>query len=88
MKMSSISAYLNYIIVAVVSLVMLLFLPFLGSEVGLGFTFPDTAAGWIVYIVTKGITAIANLLLFHCFLCQAKINVKGDERYIRAREMM
>lgn len=88
MKTSSISAYLNYIIVAVVSVVMLLFLPFLGSEIGLAFTFPDTAAGWVVYIITKAITAVANLLLFHCFLSQAKVNVKGDERYIKAREMM
>lgn len=82
------SSYMNYILVAIVSVVVLLFLPFLGSEIGLGLALPTTAAGWLVYIITKLIAAVVNVLLFHCFLSQGKVNVKNDERFIAAQKLM
>ena len=80
--------YLYYILVGVLSFITLLFLPMLGSEVGLGFQFPNTAAGWIVYIISQLIVAIINVLLFHSFICQAKLNVKDNPNYLRAIEIL
>lgn len=62
------SQYNNYIIIAIVSIVALVFIPFLGSVLGLGWTLPDTATGWVVFIATKLIVAVINLIIFHSFV--------------------
>lgn len=76
--------YLNYWLIGIVSLLALFFLPFLGSAAGLALVLPNTVAGWIVYIGTKLIVAAINVLLFHCFFQQSKVNVKDDPRYMEA----
>lgn len=73
-----------YILIGVISLVALFFLPMLGSEAGLAWKLPTTFAGWVVYIVSKLLVATLNVLIFHCFILQAKTNVNNDERYIEA----
>ena len=40
--------YKNYAIIGIISVLLLGFLPFVGSEVGLAFVLPTTIAGWIV----------------------------------------
>jgi hypothetical protein len=52
-----------------------------GSEVGMAWDLPTTTAGWSVWVATKLIVSILNVLLFHCFMEQAKINVRDNERY-------
>ena len=37
-----------YIIIAVISFISVVFLPMLGSTLGLGWKIPDTTAGWVV----------------------------------------
>ena len=73
--------YVNYFVIGIVSLVALFFLPFLGSEVGLQIVLPNTAAGWIVFALTKIVVAVINVLIFHCFIEQGKVNVKDNPRY-------
>lgn len=80
--------YQNYIIIAVLSLISVFLLPFLGSELGLAFNIPNSPAGWIVYIVTKLIIVIINILLFDQFIKQAKVNVKDNENYKAAKEIL
>lgn len=60
--------YKNYAIIGIISVLLLGFLPFVGSEVGLAFVLPTTTAGWIVYITTKTIIAAANFLILYCFV--------------------
>lgn len=60
----------------------------LGTSIGLGWNTPNTVTGWIVWITIKLIVAILNVLIFHCFLQQAKINIKDDENYKKAREIL
>lgn len=79
--------WLYYILIGVITFVALVFLPFFGSEVGMAFNFPNTAAGWVVYIVQQALMAIVNVLIFHSFICQSYINVKDDENYIKARDI-
>lgn len=76
--------YLNYWVIGIVSVIALFFLPFLGSAVGLALVLPNTAAGWIVYIAGKIIVAVLNVLIFHCFFQQAKINVRDNANYVEA----
>ncbi len=86
--MDKIKQYLYYFIIGIISLISLLFLPMLGTSVGLAWNIPDTVVGWIVWIVTKLIVAIINILIFHCFMCQAKINIKDNENYKKARDIL
>lgn len=78
----------NYIIIGVVSLVSLFFLPMLGSTLGLAWTLPDTTVGWIVYVVSKLLVAALNIIIFHCFILQAKVNSKDNPNYKEALEIL
>lgn len=80
--------YQYYVIIGIVSLVALLFLPMVGSEVGLAFVLPNTLAGWVVYISSKLLVAALNVIIFHCFILQAKINIKDNENYLAALEYL
>lgn len=80
--------YINYILIGVVSFIALVFLPFLGTKVGLGFNLPDTAAGWILYIVKQLLGAVINVLIFHNFILQARVNIKDNPYYIEAEEIL
>lgn len=86
--MDKIKQSLYYIIIGVVSFIALVFLPMIGSTVGLGWNIPDTTVGWIVWVGSKIIVSTLNVLIFHCFMCQAKINVKDNENYKKAREIL
>lgn len=77
-----------YIIIAVISLISVVFLPMLGSSLGLGWKLPDTTAGWVVWGISRAIVATINVLLFHSFMEQAKLNVKNDEHYKEARDIL
>lgn len=80
--------YLYYGLVFLLSLCMLIFLPMLGSTGNLGYNLPQTKIGWIVFVVTKTVVAVINLLIFHCFICQAKLNVKDDPKFVEANEIL
>lgn len=73
-----------YFIIGIVSLIALCFLPMIGSTAGLGWNTPNTTVGWIVWCIVKIIVAVLNVLIFHCFMMQAKINIKDNQRYQEA----
>lgn len=87
-KEFNISIYKYYILIGCVSLVMLLFIPMLGTEAGLNFNVPNTVPGWIVYVVTKVIIAGFNIVIFHCFILQGKQNIAGDKRFLEAQQIL
>lgn len=76
--------YLYYILVGVLSIVALLFFPMWGSSADVGWAFPNTTAGWLVFIVTKLMVASLNMILFHSFVKQARVNIRTNENYLRA----
>ena len=86
--MNKIKQGMYYILVGVVSFISLVFLPMIGSTIGLGWNIPDTEVGWIVWVGGKLIVATLNVLIFHCFMCQAKLNIKDNENYKKAREIL
>lgn len=77
-----------YIIIATISLIALFILPLIGSEAGLAWKMPNTVAGWIVYVISKLLVATINILIFHCFILQAKSNVQNNKRYCEAVELL
>lgn len=86
--MDKVRQYTNYVIIAIVSFIALVFLPMLGTTIGLGWNIPDTTVGWVVWVVVKAIVATLNVLIFHCFMEQAKVNVKSNDNYTRARAIL
>lgn len=79
---------LYYIIIGIISFLSVAFLPMVGSTLGLDWKLPDTTAGWVVWAVSRLIIATINVLIFHSFMEQAKLNVKDDAHYIEAREIL
>lgn len=77
-----------YVIIGVISLIALFFLPMLGSTVGLAFKLPNTVAGWIVYCMSKALVATINVLTFHCFILQGKINIRDNPEYLEAKKIL
>lgn len=80
--------YQYYVIIGIVSIIALLFLPLIGSEAGLAWKIPDTATGWVVYVVSKLMVASINILIFHCFNMQGKENIKEHPLYLEALEIL
>lgn len=86
--MDKIKQRLYYFIIGVISLIALVFLPMVGSEVGMEWNLPTTAVGWIIWVTVKLIVATINVLLFHCFMQQAKLNVAENPRYKEAKNLI
>lgn len=75
---------LYYWIIFIVSIVVLVFMPMIGSEAGIGFNLPTSPAGWAIYITTKVLVAVLNVVIFFSFMQQAKLNVRDNENYKKA----
>lgn len=77
-----------YCLIFLLSLVVMtvapMFSPNVNSDLGVAAVFPHTPIGWAIYVCTKLFVGTVNLLLFHCFVKQARINIKDNERYIAA----
>lgn len=86
--MDKLRQWMYYFIIGIISLIALCFLPMIGSTVGLNWNTPNTTVGWIVWTVVKLIVAMLNVLIFHCFMLQAKLNVKDNKKYIEAQQIL
>lgn len=80
--------YLYYILIALISIVSLTFLPMIGSTMGVEFHFPTTKWEWALFITVRACASIVNVLIFHSFICQSKVNVKNEPKYLEAREIL
>ena len=77
-----------YCLIFILSLLVMtvapMFTPSANTDLGISAIFPHTPIGWAIYICTKLFVGVVNLLLFHCFVKQAKINIKDNVKYIEA----
>lgn len=87
-KREIIKQYGNYAVIALISVIVMFIIPMFGSEVGLGLNLPDSTAGWIVWGITRACVAIVNMLIFHCFTMQGKVNALKDPQYIEATKIL
>lgn len=76
--------YTYYIVIGVVSFLALVILPLVNSTIGLETSFPNTKIGWLVWGVTKGIVSLINILIFHSFVQQGKVNSLNNKNFIEA----
>jgi hypothetical protein len=60
----------------------------IGTSVGLGWNLPDTTVGWVVWVTVKLIVAVLNVMIFVCFMLQAKINISENARYKEAQDIL
>lgn len=86
--MDKVRQWLYYFLIGIISLIALVFLPMVGSEVGMAWDLPTTTIGWIIWVTVKLIVATINVLLFHCFMQQAKLNVKDNPQYKEAMSLL
>lgn len=86
--MATWNKYFWYGIVFILSLITLFAIPMLGSEAGLEWNIPDTPVGWIVWTVSNVAASILNVLMFHSFTKQAKVNILEDPRYLEAETLI
>lgn len=77
-----------YILIFVVTLIALAVVPFFESALTGELTLPETVFGWITYAVSKLLVATLNMMIFHSFMQQAKINVAKDARFMEANAIM
>lgn len=77
-----------YLIIAVVSFASVSFLPFIGSTLSGDIVWPKTRMEWAIWIIARLLVSIINIVIFHSFLQQAKVNVKEDKNYLLAIETL
>ena len=80
--------YINYYLIGFISIAIPLIFSLVGSAAGLAIILPTTIAGWIVWAIQLIMVGGANVAVFHCFIQQAKINVKDNERFITANKLL
>lgn len=85
---SQMRANMYYIIIFALSIIVMIFFPMFGAEEELALKIPSTFAGWCVYITTKLIVGIINIIIFHSFMKQAVINIKDNEKYLEALRIL
>lgn len=77
-----------YCLIFILSLLVMtvapMFTPSANTDLGIAAIFPHTPIGWAIYVCTKLFVGVVNLLLFHCFVKQAKINIKDNVKYVEA----
>ena len=73
-----------YIVIAVLSILTLCVFPFLGSSVSASIQFPTTKSGWVIWGVKNGSICLINMIIFHSFVKQGKLNIKDNPTYLQA----
>lgn len=88
---TKLNLYLYYILVFILSLLIMtvapMFSPSANTDLGLEAIFPHTPVGWAIYVCTKLFVGAVNMLIFHCFVKQANVNVKDNANYIEASKI-
>lgn len=83
-----ISLNFYYCLIFILSLLVMTVAPMFSlsanTDLGIAAIFPHSVIGWAIYVCTKLFVGAVNLLLFHCFVKQAKLNIKDNVKYVEA----
>ena len=87
---TAVNDYAYYVIIVIVTMIVMFIPPLLiGCLHGdAGLFFPTTVAGWILWGVINGSTAIGNVSVLVLFKLQAKKNCRNNENYKKANEIL
>lgn len=76
------------IVIFIASVLVLVFVPMIGSDADIGSMIPTEPSQAILYWVLKGMTVALNLTIFGAFRRQAKLSVKDNPNYIKANQIL
>ena len=80
---------LFYIIIFIASMLVLIFVPMIGSDAPeIKKMLPKNSGEWAVYITTKLCVSTLNLVIFISFTKQGKLNVRNEKSFIEANEIL
>ena len=87
---STINDYAYYAIIVIISMLVMFIPPLLiGSLHGdIGLFFPTTVAGWILWGLINGSTAVGNVSILVLFKLQAKKNCRNNENFQKANKIL
>ena len=79
-----------YVLIAMASFAALTFLPLLGtgSDVEARWDLPTSQRAWIVFITLRAIISFLNVFIYASFINQGKLNVKDNENYKKANDLL
>ena len=80
--------YLYYVIIGIFTFIVLVFMPMLGSSIDGGLKLPQGKGAWVMFVITRVFIAITNIIIFYSFMQQAKLNVRNNEYYKAANEIL
>ena len=80
--------YLYYVIIGIFTFIVLVFMPMLGSSIDGGLKLPQGKGAWVMFVITRLFIAITNIIIFYSFMQQAKLNVRNNEYYKAANEIL
>lgn len=77
-----------YLMIGIVSIISVVILPMMSSDIAGGVFWPQTKLEWIIWIVIRLAIAGVNILIFFSFKQQAKINVRDNENFKKANNIL
>ena len=83
--------YVYYGIIGVILLLTTVLIPFLAggiTEQGFDFYIPKSTSGWVIFWVIRIGIVLGNVAVYGLFKAQAKTNIRYDENYIKACELL
>ena len=77
-----------YLMIGIVSIISVVVLPMMSSDIAGGVFWPQTKLEWIIWIVIRLAIAGVNILIFFSFKQQAKINIRDNENFKKANNIL
>ena len=79
-----------FLIIGIISIIVVFIIPLISGAVygDIGMYFPKTTEGWIVYWCIRGGSVVGNVAVFVLFKQQAKMNIRNNENYLKAKEIL
>ena len=90
-RLETFKTYVYYGIIGVILLLTTVLIPFLAggiTEQGFDYYVPKTTSGWIIFWAIRIGTLVGNIAVYGLFKAQAKTNVRYDDNYIKACELL
>ena len=90
-RLETFKTYVYYGIIGVILLLTTVLIPFLAggiTEQGFDYYVPKTTSGWVIFWAIRIGTVLGNIAVYGLFKAQAKTNVRYDDNYIKACELL
>ena len=90
-RLETFKTYVYYGVIGVILLLTTVLIPFLAggiTEQGFDFYIPKSTSGWVIFWAIRIGTVLGNVAVYGLFKAQAKTNIRYDENYIKACELL